>query len=179
MVSQEKASSVEIGTLDRFIVLQRLTELKTQLEQQVKDLSAKIDDLKDRLVKVEVSVGVQETGLGIVANALELHGILKSGEAGQPEHISESKKEPVAAVKEETFTCLTFEQQKGERLGDYGTASLKNNIPDKFHSAFNILSKSNAVISNRYRGEGYVYSYWLYHETIYRQKLKPKTEAKI
>lgn len=78
-----------------------------------------------------------------------------------------------AAVKEETFTCLKYEKQQGQRIGEYEVAYKPNNIPEKFQQAFNILSKNNATISSRYHGEGYAYSYWLYGEgKIYRQKLK-------
>ena len=78
------------------------------------------------------------------------------------------------AVKEETFTCLKFEPQKGEKLGDFETATQKNNIPDKWNSAFNILRKDNSTINNRYHGEGYQFSYWIYGDRIFRQVLKRK-----
>jgi len=77
-----------------------------------------------------------------------------------------------SAVKEETFNILTFELQKGERLGDYATASKKNNIPDKWAQAFNILRQANAAINNRYHGRNYEFAYWIYQERIFRQKLK-------
>ena len=83
----------------------------------------------------------------------------------------EEKKQP-ATVLEETFNCLKFEEAEGARLGVYETASKKNNVPDKFQTAFNVLSKSNATISSRYHGEGYVYGYWLYGDRIFRQRLK-------
>lgn len=82
-----------------------------------------------------------------------------------------TEKKSVTAVKEETFN-LKFDPQKGEKLGDFETADLKNNIPDKFQCAFNILSKSNSVIGNRYYGIGYVYTYWIYNDRIFRKKLK-------
>ena len=77
-------------------------------------------------------------------------------------------------VKEETFTCLKFEPQKGEKLGDFETATQKSNIPDHWNTAFNILTKSNATINNRYHGEGYQFSYWIYGDRIFRQVLKRK-----
>jgi len=77
------------------------------------------------------------------------------------------------AVKEETFHTLKFEKQQGAKIGEYEVAYKRQNIPAKFQQAFNILSKSNATISSRYHGEGYVYSYWLYGEAkIYKQRLK-------
>jgi len=87
------------------------------------------------------------------------------------------KKEPTA-VKEETFTILKFEQQKGERLGEFEVAHKSSNLPDKWSHAYNILRQNNATIKERYKGEGYTCSYWLYGEDrIYRQKLKPKQQA--
>lgn len=77
------------------------------------------------------------------------------------------------AVKEETISILKFEKQQGERIGEFEVAYVKNNIPEKFQQALNILNKANATISDRYHGPRYSYSYWLYGEgKIYRQKLK-------
>lgn len=78
-----------------------------------------------------------------------------------------------SAVKEETFTILKFEAQKGERLGEFEIASKANNLPDKWSHAFNVLRASNVTIKDRYYEKGYAYSYWLYGtDRIYRQKLK-------
>ena len=77
------------------------------------------------------------------------------------------------AVKEEVFNILKFEQQKGEKLGEFEVAHKSSNLPDKWHHAYNILSRNNATIKNRYHAKDYAYSYWLYGENrIYRQKLK-------
>lgn len=77
------------------------------------------------------------------------------------------------AVKEETFTILKFDSQKGEKLGEFEVAYKASNIPDKFSPAYGILRASNATIKNRYHGPDYKFSYWLYgQEKIYRQKLK-------
>lgn len=77
------------------------------------------------------------------------------------------------AVQEVTFTILKFEPQKGAKLGDYDVAFKENNLDDKFRYAFNILRVSNATIKDRYHGEGYQYSFWIYGENkIYRQRLK-------
>jgi hypothetical protein len=81
-----------------------------------------------------------------------------------------------AAVAELTFSTLRFEVQQGAKLGEYETAYKTGNLEDKWHYAYNILLNSNATIKDRYHGEDYQYSYWLYTEDkIYRQKLKPKT----
>ena len=84
-------------------------------------------------------------------------------------------KETAAAVLELNFTTMRFEAQKSAKLGDYEIAHKASNLQDKWQSAYNILRSSNATIKERYQGEGYQFSYWLYGEDkIYRQKLKPK-----
>jgi hypothetical protein len=83
-------------------------------------------------------------------------------------------KTKAAAVQEITFTTLKFEAQQGAKLGDYEIAYKASNLDDKWRPAYNILRNSNATIKDRYHGEGYLYSYWLYGEDkIYRQKLEP------
>jgi hypothetical protein len=92
-----------------------------------------------------------------------------------PPEIKAEKKQ-AAAVLELNFTTLKFEAQQGAKLGEYEIAFKQNNLQEKWQSAYNILRNSNATIKDRYHGEGYQYSYWLYgEEKIYRQKLKPKT----
>ncbi len=82
----------------------------------------------------------------------------------------------LTTVQELTFITLKFEAQQGTKLGDYEVAYKQNNLPDKWQSAYSILRVNNATIKDRYHGETYQYSYWLYGEDkIYRQKLKPKT----
>jgi hypothetical protein len=91
-----------------------------------------------------------------------------------PPEIKAEKKQ-AAAVLELNFTSLKFEAQQGAKLGEYEIAYKQSNFTDKWQSVYNILSNSNATIQDRYYGEGYQYSYWLYGEDkIYRQKLKPK-----
>jgi hypothetical protein len=83
----------------------------------------------------------------------------------------------LTAVQELTFTTLKFEAQQGTKLGDFEVAYKQTNLSDKWQSAYNILRNSNATIKDRYHGESYQYSYWLYgEEKIYRQKLKPKSQ---
>ena len=90
-----------------------------------------------------------------------------------PPEVKENDK--TAAVQEATFTILKFEQQQGAKLGEFDVAYKPNNLEDKWHHAYNILRNSNATINNRYHGQDYAFSYWLYGENkIYRQKLKPK-----
>lgn len=110
--------------------------------------------------------------LGLVADlgsALEAIGVKVKHEAAEIAGLEEA-----AAVKEETFNVLKFESQKGEKLGDFETASSKNNIPEKYNQAYNILAKSNSTINSRYHGAGYQFSYWIYGDRIFRQVLKQK-----
>jgi hypothetical protein len=79
------------------------------------------------------------------------------------------------AVREETFTLLTFREYQGAKLGPFGLASLTENDSDKFNYALGILGKNKATIEHRYHSEGFAFSYWAYQGLIYRQKLKAKT----
>lgn len=88
---------------------------------------------------------------------------------------AKEKNQLAADSLEPTFTVLHFESQQGAKLGDYEVACKASNVADKWSKAYNILRDNNATIKDRYYGEGYQYSYWLYVEDkIYRQKLKPK-----
>jgi hypothetical protein len=94
-----------------------------------------------------------------------------------PPEIKAEKKQ-AAAVLELNFTPLKFEAQQGAKLGEYEIAYKQSNPTDKWQSAYNILRNSNATIKDRYHGDNYLYSYWLYGEDkIYRQKLKPKPQS--
>jgi len=94
-----------------------------------------------------------------------------------PPEIKAEKKQ-AAAVLEVNFTALKFEVQQGAKLGEYEIACKQSNLTDKWQSASNILRNSNATIKDRYHGDSYQYSYWLYGEDkIYRQKLKPKIQS--
>jgi hypothetical protein len=88
---------------------------------------------------------------------------------------AKEKNQLVADSLESTFTVLHFEPLQGAKLGDYEVAYKPNNAADKWSRAYNVLKTHNATIKDRFHGEGYQYSYWLYVEDkIYRQKLKPK-----
>jgi hypothetical protein len=82
----------------------------------------------------------------------------------------------LAAVKEETFIILRWEDHESNKIGQYSVAYKPNNLKDRWTHAYNILRQNNATISSRYHGEGYQFSYWIYAEDkIYRQKKKQKT----
>jgi hypothetical protein len=150
-------------TLDLVVVLAELEEVRKAVEEQRKTIEA----LKERINKLEADADVTEAGFHIVANALELHGILVACEAAKP-----VKPEPIAAVSETTFTILKFEKQQGARIGEFEMASKEQNLPEKWNPGYNILRQSNAIINARYHGEEYQFSYWLWHE-----KLQAKIEA--
>jgi hypothetical protein len=89
-----------------------------------------------------------------------------------PPEVKEDNKS--TAVQEITFSTLRFEVQQGAKLGEYEIAHKAGNFEDKC-PPHKILPNSNETINDRYHGEGYLYSYWLYGEDkIYRQKLKPQ-----
>jgi hypothetical protein len=78
----------------------------------------------------------------------------------------------VSTVNELNFSSLKYEPQQGTKLGDYEIAHKQSNLEDKWRRAYAILRNSNSTIKDRYHGETYEYSYWLYGEDkIYRQKL--------
>jgi len=121
------------------------------------DFEIFLEDFCDMLTAFEASIAKMKQQIG------KLVGV----EAKQP-----------AAVKEETFTCLKFESQQGAKIGEFEVANQKQNLPEHWNSAYNVLKQSNATINNRYYGEGYTYSYWLYGQgKIYRQKLKQNKQA--
>ncbi|MGD6809852.1 MAG: hypothetical protein ACQCN3_09160 [Candidatus Bathyarchaeia archaeon] len=94
-----------------------------------------------------------------------------------PPEVKEASK-TTAVVQEINFSTLKFETQQGARLGEYEIAYKTNNLEDKWRPAYNTLRNSNATIKDRYHGDTYAYSYWLYGEDkIYRQKLKPKPQS--
>ena len=86
---------------------------------------------------------------------------------------SEAKSKP--KISEETFNILKWDNEKGERLGDFQTAYKNKNVLENWQHAYNILKQSNAVIGNRFHEQGYEYAYWIYPEKyedrIFRKKL--------
>lgn len=112
----------------------------------------------------------------IIEVVLNLANALEAAAVDTKHRISELvgvSAQEAAAVKEEVFNILKFEQQKGEKLGEFEVAHKSSNLPDKWQHAFNILRQNNATIKSRYHGKDYAFSYWLYGEDrIYRQKLK-------
>jgi len=92
---------------------------------------------------------------------------------GEAKGFAEAEKKPPTCVPEGTFTILKFEQQKGEKLGEFEVAHKSSNLPDKWAHAYAVLRQNNSTIKDRYHGPNYQFSYWLYGEDrIYRQKRK-------
>ncbi len=78
-------------------------------------------------------------------------------------------------VPEDVFNCLAFETQQGQKLGSYETASQDKNDQAKFKAAYDTLEKAEATIKDRYYGQNYTYTYWLYGQNrIYRQRRTQK-----
>jgi hypothetical protein len=86
-----------------------------------------------------------------------------------------SEAKPKAKISEETFSILKWDNEKGERLGDFQAAYKNKNVLENWQHAFNILKQANAVIGNPFHMEGYQYRYWIYPEKyedrIFRKKL--------
>jgi hypothetical protein len=83
---------------------------------------------------------------------------------------------PTVNISEDPFLNLKWEKTQGAKLKEYEfTSKTANNGNNAFHHCFNILKANNATINNRFHGEGWKHSYWLYSnnpEVIYRQRLK-------
>lgn len=98
---------------------------------------------------------------------------VEAGIAVAKQRIKEAKKvlpkKETAAVAEQTFLCLKFEPQTGQKIGPYDVAYEPQNPPQNWTHAMNVLKANNSVIEKRYHGPGYKFSYWLFGEhKIYR-----------
>ncbi len=103
-------------------------------------------------------------------NAIEAAAINLKQRIAERHGITKEETKP-AAVSEDNFN-LKYAEYTSEKLGTFEVAEEKGNSLEKWTNAFNVLKQANATISERYHGESYVHSYWLYNERIYRQKLK-------
>ncbi len=89
------------------------------------------------------------------------------------EVIVEKKPEPKQPVTQEIpFNLLTWETIEGAKLGSFEKAYKDKNDLMKWQSAFNVLNVNKATIENRYHQTGFQYSYWLFNQIMFRQKLK-------
>ncbi len=95
----------------------------------------------------------------------EAKGFQDSGE--------KTSKVPRDTVQELAFSVLKWDPQNGAKIGSYETAAKASNDLVKWGTAYDILSEAKATIKERYLGQGYQFSYWLFgQDKIYRQKHK-------
>jgi hypothetical protein len=98
------------------------------------------------------------------ANGLEAVAI------GVKQRVAELKQP--ATVGETSFDTLAWQQKKGAKLNEFEIATKDTNAPEKFQHAVDILKANNATINDRFYEPEYLHSYWIYQDTIYRQKRK-------
>lgn len=147
-------SQMSLDQASVFAKLVELDEMKKLVEEQRKT----IESLKERVIKLEVDASVTETGLSAIANALELHGILKNGEP-----VETSEKEPTwdpAKIK--------WELREGSK-GVYERSEDVNNLEFK-----KMLQDLGAHKGKLFRGGWF---YWLFIDGSVvgrKQRLKAK-----
>jgi len=87
-----------------------------------------------------------------------------------------TKTEAKATIPEERFNILKWQDEKGERLGDYQVAYRNHSLPENWDHAFKILKANSSLIANRFHEPNYVYAYWIYPDKypdrIFRKKLE-------
>lgn len=85
------------------------------------------------------------------------------------------EKLPRPKIPENTFLILSWQDERGSRLGDYQVAYKNMNLLEKWLHAFNILKANSSLIANSFHEEGYSFHYWVYPEKyddrIFRKKL--------
>jgi hypothetical protein len=134
-----------------------------------KDFAPNLNDLEILLLLIERDTAQFKKER--IDELLNTVGQAKGYQDAEKKTCAESSKG--TAVTEVTFNILKFEAQEGAKLGNYEMAAKTSNLEEKWTHAYNILRNSNATISARYFGKGYIFSYWIYGEDkIYRQKLK-------
>lgn len=76
-------------------------------------------------------------------------------------------------VSEGPFLTLKYEKRTGNRLKDFevATKTLNSGSAD-FDRCLSILKRNNTTIQNRFKDQGWQFSYWVYQDAIYRQALK-------
>lgn len=83
------------------------------------------------------------------------------------------------ATPENTFTTLKWTKAVSSQMGEFEVASKADNsanFAEAWQGAYNFLNSQQATIKTRYHAAGYGFSYWLFGEKIYRQKLKEKPQ---
>lgn len=92
--------------------------------------------------------------------------------SGSPkESQGKPQKESSAAVPEFTFTVLKYEDQKGEKLGEFQVAYRGKNDGKTWDICFNLLKDQRATIKEAFHPQGYLNKYWLYLEPGYDKRI--------
>jgi hypothetical protein len=85
------------------------------------------------------------------------------------------KTEANRQISEDSFSILSWQDEKGSRLGCYQVAYKNMNLPEKWLHCFNILKANSSLISNPFTEQGYVHRYWIYpdkySDRIFRKKI--------
>jgi hypothetical protein len=84
---------------------------------------------------------------------------------------SPEKKEPTATIPESMFATLRFEDQKGEKLGEFQVAYRGKNDGKTWDTCFNLLKDRKATIQESFHPPGYLNKYWLYLEPGYDNRI--------
>jgi hypothetical protein len=142
-------------SLDQAAVYTKLCELDA-LKKLVAEQAKTIEELKERIIKLEADAGVTKTGLNEIGNALELRGILKNGEAVE----ASEKGEPWDPQK---IKWTSAEGSKGEyeRSEDVDNSDFKKMLQDlgthkgKLHrnGLFYWIFTNGAVVGRKRRGK--------------------------
>lgn len=93
---------------------------------------------------------------------------------GEVKGFAEAEKPKESGIDEKVFSCLKFEAQQGQKLGQYEIADKTKNLSEDWQKGYDILKKAGATIKDRAKGQ--TFSFWLYgdFERIYRQKRREK-----
>lgn len=128
--------------------------LKTMSEQQIREIEDKKDELETDLL--EFATAIESACFEFKRKIAARNGVTD---------------EEAPAVSEANFH-LNFTEAHTQKLGTFEVTEEKDNSPQKWNRALNILKQANSTIGSRYHGNNYAFSYWLYNGKIYRQKLK-------
>jgi hypothetical protein len=127
-------------SLDRVVILGRLDEICKVIEE-----------LKDRVIKLEVDASVLESGYYVIYNALEINGLMCAGEATVPGAKTEQKsKKESSTVKEEATPRSIKLPFKAENIswitktGPRGPFELSNDYNNLDHKALLEFLKTHA-----------------------------------
>lgn len=89
---------------------------------------------------------------------------------GEVKGFAEAEKPKESGIDEKVFSCLKFEAQQGQKLGQYEIADKTKNNSEDWQRGYDVLKKLEATIKDRAKGQNF--TFWLYNnfERIYRQK---------